>query len=171
MKINVKKQIALLCLMLLFNGIALFANSDFLYGASHTALKIGQSYQGGKIAYILQSDDIGYDAKKPHGLIAAIRDIEGPKSGGFNDEDLKNNDDLKKIDVNNLKDWRMPTRDELITLYKNRDTIGGFLSELYWSSTMTKGIFRGRFGIKFLNGEMNIWTTNQYGFVRPVRTF
>jgi len=34
--------------------------------------------------------------------------------------------------------WRLPTRDELTTLYENRDAIGGFSADrydLYWSST------------------------------------
>jgi hypothetical protein len=31
--------------------------------------------------------------------------------------------------------WRLPTKDELNTLYKNRTRIGGFLETFYWSST------------------------------------
>ena len=34
----------------------------------------GSLYQGGVIAYVLQSGDPGYDASTPHGLIAAISD-------------------------------------------------------------------------------------------------
>jgi hypothetical protein len=38
------------------------------------AVAVGDSYQGGKIAYILQAGDIGYDANVLHGLIAAPSD-------------------------------------------------------------------------------------------------
>lgn len=37
-------------------------------------LTIGMDYLGGKIAYILQDGDPGYDASVPHGLIAATED-------------------------------------------------------------------------------------------------
>jgi hypothetical protein len=35
------------------------------------SLKIGDEYQGGKVAYILTNEDIGYDANTQHGIIAA----------------------------------------------------------------------------------------------------
>ena len=31
--------------------------------------------------------------------------------------------------------WRLPTKDELDMLYENKEEIGGFASNLYWSST------------------------------------
>lgn len=31
--------------------------------------------------------------------------------------------------------WRLPTKDELNILYKNKDSIGGFENDYYWSST------------------------------------
>ena len=38
------------------------------------SLSIGQSYQGGKVAYILGSKDPGYDVNTQHGIIAATSD-------------------------------------------------------------------------------------------------
>jgi hypothetical protein len=45
------------------------------------SLSIGQSYQGGKVAYILGSKDPGYDVNTPHGLIAATSDQTVPEIG------------------------------------------------------------------------------------------
>jgi hypothetical protein len=45
------------------------------------SLSIGQSYQGGKVAYILGSKDPGYDPNTQHGLIAATSDQTVPEIG------------------------------------------------------------------------------------------
>ena len=38
-------------------------------------------------------------------------------------------------------DWRLPTREELNLLYKNRDVVGGFTSNSYWSSSESGSFF------------------------------
>ena len=36
--------------------------------------------------------------------------------------------------------WRLPTKEELNVLYKNKETIGGFVQHLYWSSTKNMAV-------------------------------
>ena len=44
-------------------------------------------------------------------------------------------EDAKKACENLGRGWRLPTKEELNTLYLNKDKIGGFADLYYWSST------------------------------------
>ena len=65
--------------------------------------------------------------------------------------------------------WRLPTKDELNILYKNKEKTGGFAKSTYWSSTefdnfnAWKQFFNN--GFQFYNGK------NSNYYVRAVRTF
>lgn len=71
--------------------------------------------------------------------------------------------------VAGFTDWRLPTENELMILYNNRKSIGGFLKRPYWCSTKYNGDFSY---IDFKNGKL---VTGRYleehmGQVRAVRT-
>jgi hypothetical protein len=129
------------------------------------SLKIGDSYQGGKIAYILAIGEPGYDADTQHGLIAAqldqsvgvgIRWNNGSyyitsATGSALFTGLSNTNTIintqgptvssyaaglaRQCTDGGYNDWYLPSKEELNKLYLNRGAIGGFSLNNYWSSS------------------------------------
>ena len=131
------------------------ASTDFS-GASASItlpLRIGDSYQGGKIFYI--------DGTGLHGLIAATSDIStGAPWGDFGltitgaDGTAIGTGNQNTIDImagcatpgiaarlcgdlvqGGYSDWYLPSKDELEKLYINRTAVGNFFNVQYWSSS------------------------------------
>ena len=150
-------------------------------------LKVGQAYQGGIIAYL--------DATGKHGLIAAPEDqspgirwyngtyiatgatgttigtgkdntatiIEKQGPGNYAAQICRN------LTLNGYSDWFLPSKDELNELYKNKELIGGFADEWYWSSSeVSNGIVWLQ---SFINGAQSNVYKNVTHRVRAVRAF
>jgi hypothetical protein len=64
--------------------------------------------------------------------------------------------------------WRLPTNDELNILYQNKDKIGGFRDNFYWSSTVNEhNLAWLQF---FFNGSVLYYNKNYNSYARAVRT-
>ena len=78
-------------------------------------------------------------------------------------------DDAKAACAKLGEGWRLPTKEELNLLYQNKDKIGGFADDYYWSSTedYNGSAWRQAFdnGLQYYVNE-----TNGYN-VRAVRAF
>ncbi|MDE5606347.1 MAG: DUF1566 domain-containing protein, partial [Bacteroidales bacterium] len=71
--------------------------------------------------------------------------------------------------VDGYNDWRLPTKEELMILYNNRNLIGGFSDNIYWSLSQESGYPSWHYHINFYNGSMSTSSSGTYR-VRAVRT-
>ena len=158
-----KKLILPLLLLLLLTSY----KEEISYRPEHkfpgVILKIGDAYQGGKVAYILESGDPGYDANVQHGLIAAPTDQSVGttwtcgeikiRSGADDTALLTGNQNTINImagcatakiaaricgdlELDGFSDWYLPSKDELNKIYINREVIGRLgMSAAYWTSS------------------------------------
>ena len=183
-------------LIYLFLGLLIVAcSSDDSSDTGNDTLAIGDSYQGGKIAYIFQSGDTGYVAGETHGLIAATEDqseriqwyngssIITGATGAFIGTGLTNTNAIiaaqgsgsyaasiaRDYNGGGYTDWFLPSKDELNQLYENKTAIGGIANSYYWCSTESE--FSSAWWQDLSSGYQAPDNKDATYYVRAVRTF
>ena len=114
---------------------------------------VGEHALGGVIAYIDNSSII----------VAAQNDLTGTYT--WSNASYTCN----ALNLNGYTDWRLPTLDEAHILYQNRNLIGGFTGDRYW--TRSEASYDYAYYMDFSYGGHNSTVKNSTYKVRPVRVY
>jgi hypothetical protein len=128
-----------------------------------SSLKIGDSFQGGKIAYLYVPGDPGYDPNIVQGGVVA--DADEPTALTW-DEAMSA---VYNKTTNEYDDWFVPNPATLDYLYTNRVILGGFSSERYWSSDDYAPTLATQWN--FATGVGSVENKSNTYLVRAIRNF
>ena len=123
----------------------------------------------------LNSDLGGYvfflSTDSKHGLVAETQN-QSASSTWYDAEDKISDQANHSDNGKKFTDWRLPTKNELNLMYSAKNSIGGFTSVFYWSSTENSTNYSGYAWWRYFgNGDQGTDGKNSSYYVRAIRAF
>jgi len=176
-------------------AVTLITATIYSQATQKKLLAVGDPYQGGKIGYLLQAGDQGFDAKVQHGIIVAPAELSDGSEWGCAETVIAGSDGIaigtgnqntrdivagctqagiaarqcSDLELNGYSDWYLPGKDELNKLYLNRAKIGSFTDAFYWSSSESDATYS--WGQDFYDGTQGKVSKDSAGHVNAVRAY
>jgi len=164
--------------------------------AASKQLAIGDTAFGGVVAYLLTPTDSGYSPTIQHGIVIANSDLAYGMQWGCMTLIPTSSNKLKglinqqrfgllcqtpstvamgatsNLVLNGKTDWVLPTKDDLVAIYTNRNALSQYLQTgTYWSST-DNGNGAGAWCVNLSTGFVSTFLKNDtYHRTKPVRYF
>jgi hypothetical protein len=164
-------------------------------------LKVGDTLDGGIVFYISQPGDADYNPYVNHGLISSTLDrpsnyiigcvaytacsYQNGITFSLDNGELNTQNWMSccgqgapaacaNLNENGFSDWFLPSKTELTQLYNQKNVVGGFTNDIYWSSSVS-GSSSGpteNWRINFTNGSWGSSYNNfNYWKARCIRKF
>ena len=155
---------------------------------------IGDSAEGGKIAYILQSGDVGYDPLYQKGIVVSTSEQSVSSTWDTGSSSIVGTSQLLLSGLVNsnsivasvgsgsyaakycrdyigggFSDWCLPSRNDVVKLYESRVLTGGWVATVYHTSSETDN--GGCYEHNFNGGFSFNGIKSDYAHVRAVRYF
>lgn len=145
-------------------GVVFYVNSAGTHGLIADSVDLPQAvwYNGTYIATGATGTAIGSGKANTKKIVAVFGK---PINANYNYAALQ----CSRSKRNGFSDWYLPSKDELNELYKQRDVIGNFTFDGYWSSSEPDSFLAWYLG--FNNGVLNYFNKNNVFDVRAIRSF
>jgi hypothetical protein len=179
------------------SGTGYGPQTTFTTPAAPTTLAVGDTFQGGRIAYILQPSDPGYSASVQHGLIIPLKVLIGSPAfkiwgcsgtlipGADSSEIGRGNQNTldivaacadtttaayycQNLVLDGFSDWYLPSRDEVSKMYLNRVVLGITSSQLLTSTESSSTLY---ISISFTSGNQQSIDKSVSNNFRACRSF
>ena len=193
--LKIIQSATLLILLLMFSNAC---KKDDSSSSSTPTVKLGQSYQGGIVFYILKAGDIGYSASVQHGLIAAENDqfdskgiawapsgsniLVGTTSTAIGTGNANTNAIVAKLGsgtyaaklcsdlvLNGYSDWYLPSKGELSNMLESPYLSNFSTSSHYWSSSEVN--YSDAWDQNYVSGQQYNNSKTSICNVRALRSF